>query len=122
MWMDWFEERWPGFLDKRPQWAEAMAKLEDKYGAPMMDAATAEFRLKWTPNDWGIGDRPPTMAEFRAMLGSRPSWVLRIYPHMRQILNAHEPRNDYASLTDQEKAAMADRIKRAVAGVRQETR
>jgi len=118
-WLEWFDERWPGWLDKRPKWLEAMNRLEETYSAPLMDAATMELQAKWKPDHWGIGDRPPTWAEFRAVLDDkkRPDWVLRNYPHLRQILGIHDPRNDYKTLGEQEKAEMAAKIGRAFAGV-----
>ena len=65
----------------------------------------------------GICDRPPTWAEFRAVLDDkkRPDWVLRNYPHLRQILGIHDPSNDWAKMSDAEKAEMSAMVKRAIA-------
>lgn len=82
-WYGWAGENWPGFLDKRPKWFEAMNRLETEYGPAAMDKATERFADIWPrlqSEEQGIGNRPPTFAEWRAMLGGAKGWERRHYP------------------------------------------
>lgn len=115
MWMDWMDEKWPGFMDKRPKWLEGMQNLEREYGPVVMDHATDRLRSAWRPDQWGIGNRPPTWAEFRAVLDEtkRPDWVMRNYPHMRQIVGgAVAQGNDWRSMGRDEQAEFTARMRR----------
>jgi len=117
-WLEWFDT-WPGWLEARPEWAKAMNGLETVHGVTKMDQATDLLREKWA-----IADRPPTMAEFRACIPgfTSPDWVFRHYPHLKSILGIKDPENDWAKLSDAEKAEMQGRVRRMFARIGQDAR